>query len=616
MTKTFNSRRMMDPAAGHDPDPAERPVGRPPRRVPEEPVKESEPIEEQPEEQPEKPRIRAELAAGGVVRVHADLTQKPRGDNFYFSSAWQNLLIACLLKHRAEFEALIPMIKPSYFWGLDALRVFAAIQDYHEEHGTYPDFITIDAVIEETFGRKCADVAAETRLYLAENIMPLDTSEWPAVKKQVGDFCRERAVICAIQAAAEMVKAGEIPDAGFTQMFEKAMSAGQSVDLSEVQDGLAIYHDEPINTTVLGVRWGCRGELVLFVGPAGVGKSSSSMQMDACWAVGREAFGIKPSGALKILCIQAEDDKGDLHEMMKGVVDGLTFADGKKFTDEDKKMLASNLHYVRHNRTNGEAFLAKVVPQYLAMYKPDLLRLNPLHAYLGGDPSDPKVVSPFLRTQLMTLLQKYGCLGLINHHTSKIINRDTRNWRTLDWSYASAGSAELTNAPRAILAIDPTAAPHVFRFIAAKRGNRIGWKDEKGKTEAIRYFCQSREEGKILWTPATPEDMEEVAQAQEAQKEAKRAKRGKLYADEVLLKPLLKPGVILSLPQLFGQVHDGGCPISESQFFARAQEYVNRGILVEVSKGAFELNIEAYARLSGTLVKQAGVAPPKPVEDP
>jgi hypothetical protein len=47
--------------------------------------------------------------------------------------------------------------------------------------------------------------------------------------------------------------------------------------------------------------------------------------------------------------------------------------------------------------------------------------------------------------------------------------------------YAGAGAADITNWARAILIADPTDDPVIFKFIAAKRGGRIGWVDEQGK---------------------------------------------------------------------------------------------------------------------------------------
>ena len=70
--------------------------------------------------------------------------------------------------------------------------------------------------------------------------------------------------------------------------------------------------------TLLANRFLCVAGGMLFVGPSGVGKSSASVQQDILWALGRPAFGIRPARALRILCIQAENDDGDLGEMAGG----------------------------------------------------------------------------------------------------------------------------------------------------------------------------------------------------------------------------------------------------------------------------------------------------------
>ena len=46
------------------------------------------------------------------------------------------------------------------------------------------------------------------------------------------------------------------------------------------------------------------------------------MQMAVSWALGKEVFGIKPVKHLKSLLIQAENDFGDVSEMLQGTVLG------------------------------------------------------------------------------------------------------------------------------------------------------------------------------------------------------------------------------------------------------------------------------------------------------
>jgi hypothetical protein len=256
------------------------------------------------------------------------------------------------------------------------------------------------------------------------------------------------------------------------------------------------------NATLLGERWLCIGGGALFIGPSGIGKSSASVQQDILWGLGRSAFGIAPARPLKILCIQAENDDGDLSEMARGVMDGLAIS------CEDRNALSERVLYATEQSRTGPEFLSSVVRPLLENHRPDLLRLDPLLAYLGADPCDMGVTASFLRNSLNPLLTEFACGCIINHHTPKVTNRDTTAWRTSDWMYAGAGSADLTNWCRAAIVIDPTYTVKLFKFIAAKRAGRTGWRDEEGCIVLEKYFCHA--EYGIHWREASSEDIERM----------------------------------------------------------------------------------------------------------
>ena len=161
-------------------------------------------------------------------------------------------------------------------------------------------------------------------------------------------------------------------------------------------------------------------------------------------------------------------------------------------------------------------------------YKPDIIRLDPLHAYAGGDVRDPAVTTPFLRNGLNPLLAEFHCAAIICHHTPKTTNRDTTKWNESDWMYAGSGNADVTNWARAILVIDATPVHGAFVFRAAKRGSRIGWADDDGHRVYDRLFCHHAGNA-IFWRDATDEDMEQVALA----------KRGKPLKTKQELKALV-----------------------------------------------------------------------------
>jgi hypothetical protein len=84
--------------------------------------------------------------------------------------------------------------------------------------------------------------------------------------------------------------------------------------------------------------------------------------------------------------------------------------------------------------------------------------------------------------------------------------QNTDKYSLWDWAYHGAGAACITNWARAILAIKPeTDNMTVFRFIAAKRGKRIG---EEWENEFERFFAWSSIPGVLRWETATKDQID------------------------------------------------------------------------------------------------------------
>jgi hypothetical protein len=308
--------------------------------------------------------------------------------------------------------------------------------------------------------------------------------------------------------------AGSLAKNWSEEAISEINAEGKPIRLPDAVSLMSLADAKPdMAKTLLGNRFLCIGGGLLFVGPSGIGKSSASVQQDILWALGRPAFGIYPARRLRLLCIQAENDDGDLGEMARGVCEGLHLSNG------DRNAIRDHVLYVSERAHTGLVFLKAVVAPLLEKHRPDILRLDPLLAYLGDDVNDQRSTAAFLRTGLNPLLEQFNCAAIINHHTPKVFNRDTSGWRASDWMYSGAGSADVTNWCRAALVIDPTYAPHVFRFIAAKRGGRVDWRDEDdGSTIYERTFCHQRTGG-LCWHKATAADLAEVESNKQKRKQ-------------------------------------------------------------------------------------------------
>ena len=188
--------------------------------------------------------------------------------------------------------------------------------------------------------------------------------------------------------------------------------------------------------------------------------------------------------------------------MIRGVWQAMGFGAG------EEELCRRNLLTATEKARTGNVFLAEVVRPLLSTHRPDILRIDPLLAYLGDDPTDGKALAAFCRNGLNPLLEEFRCAVILNHHTPKTTNRDTSLWRASDWMYSGSGGADLTNWARAILVIDPTSNPSAFKFIGAKRGKRLQWVSGDGGPQFQRLFCHS--ENSIAWRDATEAEIEGI----------------------------------------------------------------------------------------------------------
>lgn len=271
--------------------------------------------------------------------------------------------------------------------------------------------------------------------------------------------------------------------------------------------------DDPNN--ILGDRFLCRGACAMLFGYSGVGKSSLETQLSHMWALGKTCLGIRPSRPLNILIIQAENDDGDLAEMRDGVAEGMIEAG--LMTAKQAQCAQKFVWTIRVSSKCG----AQVGP-LLEQYGPgfDLVMLDPLFAYLGGDSADQKDVSYFLRNVIDPVITRLNIALLILHHTNKPPKDGKHDSSVADMAYLSAGSAELTNYPRGILAVLPTQRSDVFRLVAAKRGDRLGWgKDASGKPRRTKMIAHS--DGYICWR-----ELDDVEAAQVMEESGEKKSKG------------------------------------------------------------------------------------------
>jgi hypothetical protein len=251
-------------------------------------------------------------------------------------------------------------------------------------------------------------------------------------------------------------------------------------------------------------RFLCRGGTLLLVGPTGAGKSSLSAQIALCFARGEPCLGLVPAKPLSVLIIQAENDEGDLAEMRDGVLRGL------QWSEEAAREALERVIVATVDDKTGQGF-ALVLDALCAEHAPDLVFIDPAFAYLGGDASAQKEVSPFLRNMILPVVHKHNIGLVIVHHANKPPSGTQKGqYMPGDFAYLGAGSAEWANVCRGVLALRATEDPQVFELRAAKRGFRLHWTEcdiQDGEAVTMRFVTYNRNRGVICWHDASPEQI-------------------------------------------------------------------------------------------------------------
>jgi hypothetical protein len=250
--------------------------------------------------------------------------------------------------------------------------------------------------------------------------------------------------------------------------------------------------DDP--STVLGNRWLCRGGSLLIVGQSGTGKSSLAMQASVLWSVGRPFFGIKAVRPLRIVILQAENDRGDVAEAFQDCVAGAMLH------QPEMNALQENLHIYRDTTSVGSSF-PPTLRRLITDHQADVVLVDPLLSFAGIDVSDQEQASHFLRHDLAPILLETGCVLIAMHHTGKPRSAKDKEGQTVaDLAYQGLGSSEFTNYFREVAVLARCAGDEpIYKFALTKRRFRAKLQDALGQFSGTITIRHCREAGVIRW---------------------------------------------------------------------------------------------------------------------
>lgn len=258
------------------------------------------------------------------------------------------------------------------------------------------------------------------------------------------------------------------------------------------------YDPENDPDNLIGDRWIRRGSSMLFVGQSGCGKSSMAFYQGLRWAIGSDWFGCQPVRPLKVAYVQAENDIADQHDALKGAAQ-MVFG-----SDWQNGLRRADMLFFREAVRTGVEFTT-MLRRLIRKTKVDIVYIDPLLSYIGGNPSDIEVCANFTRHLLQPIMMETGVVIVLVHHFPKPKGKDDKPESVADMAYSGFGSSDLTNWAREVIVLKEVGfnQPRRFMLGMAKRGDRSGLKDKNGnKTGSIVI---QRGVGTISWDYAPPE---------------------------------------------------------------------------------------------------------------
>jgi replicative DNA helicase len=207
-------------------------------------------------------------------------------DKFSYGYGFQVKTVSCLLTDKSFVQQVSDILLPEFFESESNQWIVELIIKYFQEYGTIP---TLDV-----FKIKVQDVDREVlKTAIIEGLKDaykyLESDDLEFVKEEVLNFCKNQSIKGAILESVELLRKGEYE--AIKKSIDTAMKAGASRDIGyEFMKGIQARYTENVRNTIptcwplindlAGGGFGS-GELVIFVAPPGIGKSTAMMNIGA-----------------------------------------------------------------------------------------------------------------------------------------------------------------------------------------------------------------------------------------------------------------------------------------------------------------------------------------------
>lgn len=226
--------------------------------------------------------------------------------------------------------------------------------------------------------------------------------------------------------------------------------------------GGLLAHKPDLSGRLVGRGWLGLERHMIFTGATGIGKSTLAMQLALMWAAGSTAWGMRPVRPLRTFYLQGEGGLDDMQFMIAEILRGM------RDTLNPAK-LEDNFRVAYTTDVRGPA-LIPWLRDALGDYKPDLIWMDPLFQFFGGDVKDQAAVTHFCREVLHPFGVERGAAWCIIHHENKPSGIAPARWNRV---YSGSGSADSANWCKASLSLERTSDTQATLW-AGKNGESSG----------------------------------------------------------------------------------------------------------------------------------------------
>jgi len=195
-----------------------------------------------------------------------------------FGHGFQVKTISALLTDKAYLQQVADILLPEFFESEANQWIVTAIVKYFHEYKTAPTLDVFKIKLQDVDRDVVKTAVIES---LKDSYRYLESSDLDFVKEEVLNFCRNQCIKRAILDSVELLRKGEYD--AIKASIDTAMKAGADKEVGhEYNDSVAERYQDNVRSTI-PTPWPVindladggfgKGELVVFVAPAGIGKS-------------------------------------------------------------------------------------------------------------------------------------------------------------------------------------------------------------------------------------------------------------------------------------------------------------------------------------------------------